>query len=195
MQRSVSLRSVTSVALGWGGGGDPYPPAKPLGLEGGTPLPFPSPVPTVVGRGRRQRCHHAPFATLGSSLSPEPPTEPGRGQTTRGPPPGFCFKSWAGKSPRAGLGGAQGARVTSSRGKSSGRQITQPGRDFGEKPGVRGRGSGGAQLRFCPRPGAGGGGAGSGPAPVPGSQMMGRAGLTLQDVARRQSSCHFSRHC
>lgn len=29
---------------------------------------------------------------------------------------------------------------------------------------------------------------------VPGSQM-GRAGLTLQDVARRQSSCHFSKQC
>lgn len=94
-QRSVYLRSVTSVALGWGGGGDPYLPAKPLGLEGGTPrtpLPFPSPVPTVVGRGEatavppRSLCHSVlilvPRASHGAGEGANSP---------RTPPPGFFF--------------------------------------------------------------------------------------------------------
>lgn len=59
-----------------------------------------------------------------------------------------------------------------------------------------GGGQGQAKLRLCTSPALSRRAPGAGA--VPGSQMMMmmmmmRAGLTSQDVARRQSSCHFSR--
>lgn len=96
---------------------------------------------------------------------------------------------------RAGLGEKEGTGAF-------GPVAAQRGRDCPQQPGVTNWGLGvgrdspspGSEPPPTPTPSRRAPAAGA----VPGSQMMVmmmmmRAGLTSQDVARRQSSCHFSR--
>lgn len=170
----------------------------------GCPLPFGQALGWKRGRTHPVR---SPDLPLSPPLPSQPFSVPGPfapglirvpkagGTRSRGgaaPHPGFCFvelggvglmaPGWGGRE-RGGGAPSPGAFQPGGWGKSF-RPATNP-----AGPGLAsGSLSPPAPSRRAP------GGAGSGAAPVPGSQMM-RAGLTLQDVARRQSSCHFSRQC